>query len=47
MYQGKQTTRNDLYKDDNYDTTDEAFNGITVRLKDNDGNTLKETNQQK
>ena len=43
MYQGKQTTRNDLYKDDNYDTTDEAFNGITVRLKDNDGNTLKET----
>ena len=40
---GKQTVRNDLYKDDEYDVNDESFNGITVRLKDKDGNTLKET----
>ncbi len=40
---GKQTVRNDLYKDDEYDVKDESFNGITVRLKDKDGNTLKET----
>ena len=40
---GKQTVRNDLYKDSDYDENDEAFNGITVRLKDKDGNTLKET----
>lgn len=40
---GKQTLRNDLYKDDEYDINDESFNGITVRLKDKDGNTLKET----
>ena len=40
---GKQTLRNDLYKDDEYDVNDESFNGITVRLKDKDGNTLKET----
>ena len=35
---GKQTVRNDLYKDDEYDVNDESFNGITVRLKDKDGN---------
>ena len=40
---GKQTVRNDLYKDDEYDVNDGSFNGITVRLKDKDGNTLKET----
>ena len=39
----KQTVRNDLYKDDDYDINDEYFNGITVRLKDKNGNTLKET----
>lgn len=43
VHEGKQTVRNDLYKDGDYDENDEAFNGITVRLKDKDGNTLKET----
>ena len=43
VHEGKQTSRNDLYKDGGYDENDEAFNGITVRLKDKDGNTLKET----
>ena len=43
VHEGKQTVRNDLYKDGDYDENDESFNGITVRLKDKDGNTLKET----
>lgn len=40
----KKTTRNDLYKtstSDYSDDQDTAFNGITVRLKDKDGNIVK------
>ena len=37
---GKQSTRNDLY--DDYDSDDILLDGITVRLKDTSGNTIKE-----
>lgn len=42
----KKTIRNDLYKTDTTDYSDDqdtAFNGIIVRLKDKDGKTIKET----
>lgn len=42
----KKTTRNDLYRTDSSDYSDDqdtAFNGIVVRLKDQSGNIIKET----
>ena len=39
----KQTIRNDLYRKDSLDDKDTAFNGIVVRLKNMDGNVIKET----
>lgn len=40
---GKQTVRNDLYKDDEWDDEDIAFNGIKVKLVDSQGNIIDET----
>ena len=39
---GKQSYRNDLFKDNDYDANDILLDGITVRLKDRNGNTVKE-----
>lgn len=39
---GKQSTRNDLYKDGTYDSDDMLLDGITVRLKDTSGKVIKE-----
>lgn len=39
---GKQSLRNNLYKDNDYDSSDILLDGITVRLKDKSGNTIKE-----
>lgn len=39
---GKQSTRNDLYKDGTYDSDDMLLDGITVRLKDTSGKIIKE-----
>ena len=39
---GKQSLRNDLYKDNDYDSEDILLDGITVRLKDSSGNVIKE-----
>lgn len=39
---GKQSYRNDLFKDNDYDINDILLDGITVRLKDRNGNTVKE-----
>lgn len=39
---GKGTERNDLFKDNDYDDADRLLSGITVRLKDKQGNTIKE-----
>lgn len=40
---GKQTLRNDLFKDNDYDAQDILLDGITVRLKEKStGNTVKE-----
>lgn len=39
---GKQTLRNDLFKDNDYDTNDMLLDGITVRLKDKSGNIIQE-----
>lgn len=41
-YSGKQSARNDLYKDGTYDSEDILLDGITVRLKDKSGNVIKE-----
>lgn len=43
IHSGKMSVRNDLYKDDSNDNGDKAFNGITVRLRDKDGNEVKST----
>lgn len=46
IHSSKSTIRNDLYKTDRSDYKDDkdtAFNGITVRLKDSEGNTIQET----
>ena len=40
---GKQSYRNDLFKDNDYDANDILLDGITVRLKDKNGNIVKET----
>ncbi len=40
---GKQSYRNDLFKDNDYDANDILLDGITVRLKDRNGNIVKET----
>ena len=40
---GKQSLRNDLYKDNDYDSFDILLDGITVRLKDKSGNLIGET----
>lgn len=40
---GKQSLRNDLFKDNDYDEYDILLPGITVRLKDKSGNIVKET----
>lgn len=39
---GKQSYRNDLFKDNDFDDKDILLDGITVRLKDRQGNTIKE-----
>lgn len=39
---GKQSLRNDLFKDNDYDSEDILIPGITVRLKDKSGNVVKE-----
>lgn len=39
---GKQSLRNDLFKDNDYDSEDILIPGITVRLKDKSGNLVKE-----
>ena len=39
---GKQSTRNDLYKEGTYDSDDMLLDGITVRLKDTSGKVIKE-----
>ena len=39
---GKQATRNDLFKDNDYDEYDILIPGITVKLKDKSGNIVKE-----
>ena len=44
---GKQSLRNDLFKDNDYDKNDILLEGITVRLKDTDGNTIKEATTDK
>lgn len=41
-YSGKQSARNDLYKDGTYDSEDILLDGITVRLKDTSGKVIKE-----
>lgn len=41
-YSGKQSARNDLYKDGTYDSEDILLDGITVRLKDTSGKIIKE-----
>lgn len=41
-YSGKQSARNDLYKNGTYDSEDILLDGITVRLKDESGNVIKE-----
>lgn len=41
-YSGKQSEKNDLYKDGTYDSEDILLDGITVRLKDTSGNVIKE-----
>ena len=38
---GKSSIRNDLYKDDEFDSGDILLEGITVRLVDKNGNTVK------
>lgn len=40
---GKQSLKNYLYKDNDNDSNDQAMDGITVRLKDNNGNTIQTT----
>ncbi len=40
---GKQSLRNDLYKDNDYDSEDTLIAGITVRLKEKNGKVVKET----
>lgn len=40
---GKQSYRNDLFKDNDYDSDDMLLDGIMVRLKDTSGNVVKET----
>ena len=40
---GKNSYRNNLFKNDDYDIYDILLDGITVRLKDKNGNTIKET----
>lgn len=40
---GKQSLRNDLFKDNDYDEYDILIPGITVRLKDKSGNVIKES----
>lgn len=40
---GKQSLRNDLFKDNDYDSEDILIPGITVRLKDKSGNVVKES----
>ena len=40
---GKQSLRNDLFKDNDNDSGDILLDGITVRLKDRQGNTIQET----
>ena len=39
---GKQSYRNDLFKENDLDDNDILLDGITVRLKDRNGNTVKE-----
>lgn len=41
-YSGKQSARNDLYKDGTYDSEDILLDGIIVRLKDTSGKVIKE-----
>lgn len=43
MIYGKESIRNDLFKDNEYDINDILLDGITVRLKDKSGSTIKET----
>ena len=40
---GKQSLRNDLFKDNDYDINDKLIDGITVRLKNKSGKVIKET----
>lgn len=39
---GKQSLRNDLFKDNNYDINDKLLDGIVVRLKDRTGKVIQE-----
>lgn len=43
IHTGKLNIRNDLYKDDQYDDKDTAFNGIKVKLVDKQGNIIEDT----
>ena len=40
---GKQSLRNDLYKDNDFDSEDDIIPGVTVRLKEKSGKVVKET----
>ena len=43
---GKQSYRNDLFKDNDFDDSDMLLDGITVRLKDRNGDVVKEAKTQ-
>ena len=42
-YQENESLRNDLYKDNDFDSEDDIIPGVTVRLKEKSGKVVKET----